>query len=877
MASQQLCPHKAKLPLYAYEEPVRICKDCLPAHRMRQTAKEISDKVIRTGAKWVDHCVRVQTFISNPEDLPYYTQDWVDSTKEKAVRAGSLAVSGVKLLTPFLSLPYAMGVNAVHAAWNYGQYGLLGLFCSEEIMQGIATLHSMSRELEEVEPKQLLVGMLYLAAEQRRYFRSDPESDHRDVMTHGKPLNSRLLELLIGLAGVGMHAPYEDKAFEAQRLAAQQHWRLVTERLSESGKHQPAWCLYIHEDPSKRVASVAIRGTDLEKSLGGDLFTDVNALPERLQGCDGKTIVAHSGILASARKIEPELRQALRALVEKDFEILVVGHSLGAGVVALLVWLLKYGANGEKLPETAKVYGIGYATPSCVDRRTAEGMKDYFTSVVNSTDIVPRLTLKSIKKLTDEIVQCAAESKSDLNADMESIVDRVANVWAPRFRTGQGTAGSFSRPGAVAADTGASTTTSAAARGAAGTVIATSALAGGTPSAGSASKVGAFLKKLSKKTLSSLELGVEDTSQVQRSVVEEAAATAPVKEGESQPVVLSSYTTTADGPHPETENDSDIPDKTPSAAPAPLLAIPEQDKAVAAEAVAQAAALAEAAASSTLPAPDGPAGSSQDKSYEQSGKQTGILEASEGRLLWVPGGPESVLLAWFGDPKKPWQSKEGVGKMVTEEARSHIANNNMLSVTASAPFGDPCPGTRKKLFLLVDLSASSEELFCPGVVVWLYRLNGSLNGAVVPCNLPSLRRIRCDKRVIEDHGKLCYHRALMTVRARNRASPTLRWQSFAEAAPLCPCCHSRYDWQSSTESEKQRWVWMTNCRMCGEVVCTSCSQMRMALPELGIPDPARVCDRCIWRGPDGDSTLHTLPQLFQNPSSGTWASTVKDN
>lgn len=871
------CPHKGSLPQYGYTEPQRICLKCLRSSEARASARVAVQKLTKTGIKWADHCERVVTYLLDPEKLPKYVQDRVDTHKDKAVRAGSLAVSGVKLLTPFLSPAYALGVNAVHAAWNYGQYGLVGLFCSDEIVQGISTLRSMSKEVENVEPKQLVVGALYLSAEQRRVFRSAPEGDHNLAMEFGKPIDRKLLELLIGLAGVGMHAPYEDKAFEAQRLAAQQNWRLVTHRLDESWKHQPAWCLYVHQDPANKLACIAVRGTDLEKSLGGDLFTDVNALPERAVGSDGVALVAHSGMLRSARRLEPELRQAVRALVAFDHKIVLVGHSLGAGVVTLLVWLLKHGADGECLPDNAQVFGVGYATPCCVDRKTSEAMKPYFTSVVNSVDVVPRLTLTSIKSLTEEIVKCAQESKHDLNADVDSIADRVASVWAPRLRTER------------AADAAAAAEQSAAA----------AAAASGTKRGKSRDlSVGGVLKMLSKHTLSSLDLAPDAPASAAdvAAPLTDAVAVAPGDAaGDGSPAafdpmeawmnagtaVAAAAADAARALEPMASAAAEV--ARTAAASAAAVAETAAESAMAAGAAAGAAAVSAATAAGAAATAAGAAASTaalavgavgpqeaggsssstapQDEIFKQEGPRTRMVEAAEGTTLWVPGGPESVKLAWFGNAYQAWNAKEGAGRIVTDEVKAQIGSNNMLHVSIEI-FGDPCPRTYKKLFLLVDKTATTEELFCPGAIVWMYRLHGSLRAATVPCDMPALRRIRCDQRCLEDHGKLMYHKALLTVRSRELVEPKVRWQSFADAGRFCPCCHSKYDWQSTTESEKQRWTWMTNCRACGRVVCTACASTRMALPDLGIPDPARVCDGCVWRGPDAEGALRSLPDIF---------------
>lgn len=237
-----------------------------------------------------------------------------------------------------------------------------------------------------------------------------------------------------------------------------------------------------------------------------------------------------------------------------------------------------------------------------------------------------------------------------------------------------------------------------------------------------------------------------------------------------------------------------------------------------------------------------------------------MLEAAEGGTLWIPGGPKALKLAWYGDPKRPWQVKEGVGKMCTDEVLAQLGTNNTI-VVSNKILGDPCERMKKKLLVLVE-AVDHDDLFCPGLVVWIYRYRGSLQAASVPCDLPALRRIRCDKRMVLDHGKLAYHRALLTVRARRAATRSVPWQSFADAGEYCPCCHSVYDWQSTTRSRKQRSLWMTNCRACGKVVCTSCTASRLAVQDQGILDPARVCDGCAWRGPEAATGLQGVSQLF---------------
>ena len=74
--------------------------------------------------------------------------------------------------------------------------------------------------------------------------------------------------------------------------------------------------------------------------------------------------------------------------------------------------------------------------PSIVDRKTAEEMKPFFTSVVNSMDVVPRLSNGTLAKLSEEIRACAEESGAALDEDVQHYVERLTSIWAPRFRDG---------------------------------------------------------------------------------------------------------------------------------------------------------------------------------------------------------------------------------------------------------------------------------------------------------------------------------------------------------------------------------------------------------------------------------------------------------
>jgi len=322
------CPHKARL--YG-KDSCKICHKCLPVVQAYVAARDAVSSIVSTAERYANHALRADSFIDDPEKVPLYEQDYVDTAANKLIRAGSFAVEGARRAAPFLSLPWAVGVRAADVVWNYGQYGLLGFLLRSEIMQGLKNLLSLSSSLRDVQPRDLLVGILYLSAEQRKALRDNPLGPRDEAAAKGQELPSDLLEVLMGLAVLGTHAMYADTPFEVQRYALQQNWRLVTERLVDSGKHQPAWCLYIRHE--QELAVLSIRGTAVEQSRGGDLLTDMDAVPTRVIAYDGTAIVAHGGMLESARALESELRQTVRVLVARGYYVALTGHSLGP------VWL----------------------------------------------------------------------------------------------------------------------------------------------------------------------------------------------------------------------------------------------------------------------------------------------------------------------------------------------------------------------------------------------------------------------------------------------------------------------------------------------------------------------------------------------------------
>ena len=82
----------------------------------------------------------------------------------------------------------------------------------------------------------------------------------------------------------------------------------------------------------------------------------------------------------------------------RDYQLVVTGHSLGAGTAAILAFLLR-----EKYPARA-VSCYAFSPPGGLLSETAARESEKFTvSILVGDDVVPRLSLPNIKKLSADI------------------------------------------------------------------------------------------------------------------------------------------------------------------------------------------------------------------------------------------------------------------------------------------------------------------------------------------------------------------------------------------------------------------------------------------------------------------------------------------
>ncbi|KAL2921232.1 Sn1-specific diacylglycerol lipase alpha [Bienertia sinuspersici] len=110
---------------------------------------------------------------------------------------------------------------------------------------------------------------------------------------------------------------------------------------------------------------------------------------------------AHCGMVAAARWIAKLSTPCLiKALNEyPDYDIKIVGHSLGGGTAALLTYIFR--EQKELFSSTC----VAFAPAACMTWELAESGKHFISTVINGSDLVPTFSAASVDELRSEVLQ----------------------------------------------------------------------------------------------------------------------------------------------------------------------------------------------------------------------------------------------------------------------------------------------------------------------------------------------------------------------------------------------------------------------------------------------------------------------------------------
>ncbi|XP_009394752.2 uncharacterized protein LOC103980168 isoform X3 [Musa acuminata AAA Group] len=213
---------------------------------------------------------------------------------------------------------------------------------------------------------------------------------------------------------------YKDNATALARHSMLRE-RNIVKFIKTSSLLRPGY--YIGIDTRNKQVIFGIRGTHNVY----DLITDIVSSSNQEVSFEGFS--THFGTAEAARwYLHHELGTVQKLLGKhKDYKLRLVGHSLGGASAALLAIMLRKQSADKLGFDPDIVSAVGFGTPPCVSKELAESCASYVTTVVLQDDIIPRLSIVSLTRLRNEILE--ADWMSVLGKeDWKGIVDLVTNA-----------------------------------------------------------------------------------------------------------------------------------------------------------------------------------------------------------------------------------------------------------------------------------------------------------------------------------------------------------------------------------------------------------------------------------------------------------------
>lgn len=195
----------------------------------------------------------------------------------------------------------------------------------------------------------------------------------------------------------------------------------VKKFIKDSSVMRPGY--YIGTDMRNKLVILGIRGTHTVY----DLITDIVSSGDREVTFEGYS--THFGTAEAARWfLDHEIGTIKKCLeMHEGFRLRLVGHSLGGAIASLLAVMLRRRSKEELGFSPDIVSAVGIATPPCVSKELAEGCSSYVSTLVLQDDIIPRLSVASLRRLRNEILQTDWKTVLE-KEDWRSVVDVVTNA-----------------------------------------------------------------------------------------------------------------------------------------------------------------------------------------------------------------------------------------------------------------------------------------------------------------------------------------------------------------------------------------------------------------------------------------------------------------
>lgn len=223
-----------------------------------------------------------------------------------------------------------------------------------------------------------------------------------------RPLDAKEIHVLLE------HLEFSDLAYETdtsalrERLAAASYFLVRHDASTEPGRVAH----FVAMDDARKRVVIGFKGSSTVSDFLTDLvlhtaphdlkrpFTDDDGVMSWFSTSASSVteVRCHEGILTAAVTAADELAELLDKLfVPTGYEVVVSGHSLGAGTAALVGLLLRSRVPALRKKNRLRVYA--YAPPPVLDFAACKACESFVTSVVDNSDIIPRVSVSNLVTL----------------------------------------------------------------------------------------------------------------------------------------------------------------------------------------------------------------------------------------------------------------------------------------------------------------------------------------------------------------------------------------------------------------------------------------------------------------------------------------------
>ncbi|CAM9340264.1 unnamed protein product [Laminaria digitata] len=794
--------HEHPIPKLGLPTPQRVCTPC--KHTL-----ELEDW--RERVEW--RLERVNAYLG--ESLIQYFDTGVDTVGDKALRVVDGAIFVAKSAP--LGTAVKVSVEVMDVLMKYGTAGVAGLVLRREFVEAVEVLKRLSGVDKKwpMSAHEMTAAMYYLLAQRRGERGAEPNGEH-EAHAGNPAVSEEELDFLRRMSALPLHFAYTKTALELQVLCNTTGWSLVFHK-TDSRFHQPAFSLLANR--ATMMAALVVRGTG---SIH-DVITDIQAIPVPFPPRRGDVTsgdeadgwsdmppadtVACCGMARAAEWLYREVVHHLIKLHREGHKIVILGHSLGGGVAALLGVLLK-----DAIPD---IRVVAFATPACADIGVSKLCESVCTSVVLHDDVVPRVTPHAVRALLKDLL-CTKEGwVKHLYDDWDAVVGRAKGLWAPRWRTAS--------HGAIEA------------------------APDDDPEEAAPGTEGATTASRDDATAAAAAAAAAVTDKIPPTIGEK-----PPVQGKVDPTATIEVCVAPGSP--------DVDDEWGGLGSPPPATTAAGGGDVSAEGDVTAPASG---------AQGNGGGESKGKgrwAQARAGWSTVDVRAVQSRLSRIVDDTSARIrsnivvkdtVSAAAPPVPPRPVRVDPANPVTDNTKNPAASSGPAgSLVEGKGAAGPVAGgagsgsgweEEEEAEVVEELPLP--ELYVPGRIVHIYSQRGVYRAAEIPRDHDCLRTIPMYGNMLADHASLAYFDALQEIAAVRMAEANGEvmpdWVPFSDFE-VCQLCKADFSWASTSRSEAQRARDKHNCRMCGLLVCGPCSNHRKPLPKMGVLEASRICDRCFY-------------------------------